>query len=395
LARLPYRGSVDPTPLKSAPDPALAAVAQRCLARRSDLFHAWIALVRESGRYRDSWVDEEELRAKALEVFELILCRIAGLEVSEDLSTVSERVGQRRAEQGVSLAEVQAAANLDFQIVWEAMLAEADDAEKAALLRHAPSIWAVVDHHTQRITAAYRFRLEEIERVSGDRRRDWFGRLLKCDGERPDVVRQASEALGLEVDGRFRVIIAARDHAARLRETRDTLAALRWSYHYQEVEVGDLLLVRSTAENDKRLMNALSGLRCAVAPPAYGLAEVPRATKIAADILMALRRDRQEPGLLEDTWFAVAAAQTPLVAQALAARIRKSLERVHDADVLIQTAQVFCDGDGTASRAATELFCHRNTVLNRLDKFRDLTGYDMRRPRDAATFLFAMSGEQE
>ncbi|MFC7657872.1 helix-turn-helix domain-containing protein [Pseudonocardia benzenivorans] len=52
---------------------------------------------------------------------------------------------------------------------------------------------------------------------------------------------------------------------------------------------------------------------------------------------------------------------------------------------------MFCDGDGTVSRAAGELFCHRNTVLNRLERLRSLTGVDVRRPRDAAGFLFAMS----
>lgn len=384
---------MDVTPLNAAP--ALAAVAERCLAHREDLFTTWIGLVRESGRYRDAWVDEEELRSKAFDVFELILGRVAGIIVSDDLAAISDRVGQRRAEQGVPLAEVQAAANLDFQVVWEALLSEANGPESEALLQEAPAIWAVVDAHTQRITAAYRRRIEEMERLSGDRRRESFGQLLKCDGERRDVVLRASEMLGLTVDGRFRVIVAPRDVAARLRAARDTLAALHSPHHYQEIEVGDLLLVQTSHENEKRLMNTIKGIRCAIAPPAYGLAEVPKATRIASDILLALPADHSGPATLEDTWFAVAAAQTPLVAQALASRIRRALDQVHDADVLIQTAEAFCNGDGTVSRAASELFCHRNTVLNRLEKLRELTGYDVRRPRDAATFLFAMSGEHQ
>nr|WP_239029147.1 helix-turn-helix domain-containing protein [Pseudonocardia acidicola] len=138
-------------------------------------------------------------------------------------------------------------------------------------------------------------------------------------------------------------------------------------------------------------MNCLSEIRCAIAPAAHGLDEVPRAVRIASDILAALPEDRDSPGLLEDAWLSVAATQAPLVTQALADRIQCALENVQDADVLIETARTFCEGDGTVSRTASELYCHRNTVLNRLERLRSLTGIDVRRPRDAASFLFAMS----
>lgn len=390
-ARLPYRDDVGHPDVDESSRHALRAVAGRCLPRVDDQYRAWLVLLRRSGLYGDSWVDHDELRAKALEVFELIWRRIAGFEVAEHLAEVSHRVGVRRAEQGVPLSEVQAAANRDFQVVWEAMLAEADDHEAAALLQHAPAIWAIVEDHTQRITEAYRRRSNELDDLSDDRRREWFRRLLKCDGERPDVVKNAAEVLELPVEGRFRVVIATREHAGRLRDARDALMALRWSFHYQEVEGGDLLVIQSTQEQDKRVMICLGGIRCAVAPPAHGLDEVPRATRIASDILAALPEDRSSPGLLEDAWLSVAATQAPLVTQALADRIHRCLENVQDGDVLLETARVFCDGDGTVSRAAGELFCHRNTVLNRLERLRSLTGVDVRRPRDAAGFLFAMS----
>ncbi|WP_052862804.1 helix-turn-helix domain-containing protein [Streptomyces niger] len=39
---------------------------------------------------------------------------------------------------------------------------------------------------------------------------------------------------------------------------------------------------------------------------------------------------------------------------------------------------------------ARELYCHRNTVLNRLTRFAELTGYHPARPAEAATVLFAL-----
>jgi hypothetical protein len=372
-------------------DPALAQVAVRCLERRNDLYDNWIALVRSSGRYRDSWVDESELRAKANQSFELILRGIAGEPVSDDLLATSDRVGERRADQGVSLAEVQAAANLDFQVIWEALLNEADPNEAAAMLRHAPQVWAVVDNHTRRISQAYQRRVVEMDRLSEDYRREWFRRLLKSGGERPDVVQEAAAALGFDPEARFMVSVADRAYAAHFRNARDTLAGLGRAYHYQEIEVGDLLVVPCTEDHDQRLATALACIRCAIAPAAHGLDEVPNAIKIASAILSALPPERTTPGRLKDAWFAVAAAQAPLVVNALAASLFDPLENVPDAETLIETALAYCNGDGTVSRVANQLYCHRNTVLNRLEKLRELTGHDVRRPRDAAAFLFVLS----
>ena len=376
-------------------DPALAAVAYRCLDQRFDLYDTWRELLIRAGRYHEPSLDEAELRETAGEAFELILKRIAGAKVSEHLRAVSDRVGARRAAQGVSLADVQAAANMDFQVVWEAMLGQANPTEAAAMLRSAPKIWAVVDDHTRRITHAYQKHMAELDRLSADKRREWFGRLMRSNGERSDVVQQAADVLGLDPHARYRVAVASREDASLLRNARDELAALRWSYHYQEIEGGDLLLVQCTKESDRRLLNCISAVRCGLAPPAHGLDEVPTASTIASEILGALRSDWVGPGVLEDAWLAVAAIQAPLVATALAERMKTSLASSPDATALVETARAYCNGDGTISRVASDLYCHRNTVLNRLEKFRELTGYDVRRPRDAATFLFAMGAVPE
>ncbi len=372
-------------------DPELARVASRCLERRGELYSTWIALVRNSGRYRDSWVDESELHVKANESFELILRRLADRPVSDELRGISDRVGERRAEQRVSLMEVQAAANLDFQVVWEALLAEADAEEAAALLRNAPRVWSVVDDHTRQITQAYQRRVIQMDRLSDDNRREWFRRLQKSGGERPDVVNDAAAALGFDVDGRFLVSVADRAFASQFRDARDTLVGLGWASHYQEIEVGDLLLVQCTREHDRRFATTLQGIRCSISPPAHGLDEVPNATKIAAATLSALPFNQTSPGLLEDAWLAVAAAQTPLVVNALASKLFGALQSIPDASTLIETALAYCNGDGTVSRVANQLYCHRNTVLNRLEKLRELTGFDVRRPRDAAAFLYALN----
>lgn len=367
----------------------LARLATRGLSRCSELYEKWIYLVRSAGWYRGSWVDEYDLQTKADRSFELILRKIAGQPISEDLALVSEQVGRRRANQGVSLTEVQEAANLDFQIVWEMLLDEASKSEVEAMLLNAPSIWAIVGAHAREIRRAYLERTVEVDRRSEDVRRDWLVRLQKSHGERPDIVEKAADVLGFLADSRFLVFVADREHAAALRKARDLVTSRGIPTHYQEIEQGDLLVAQAAPHEDAGLWNPLRGVRCAIAPPAHGLAEVPNAITIASVVLSALPPEQSTPGRIEDAWSAVAASQAPLVVNALAESTFKELMKSSDAELLVETALTYCYSDGTISRVAKQLHCHRNTVLNRLEKLRQLSGYDIRVPRDAAAFLFA------
>lgn len=55
------------------------------------------------------------------------------------------------------------------------------------------------------------------------------------------------------------------------------------------------------------------------------------------------------------------------------------------------TALAYLD-TGSVSEVAGALYCHRNTVLNRLRRFGRLTGLDLTRPRDAALAVVLLSG---
>ncbi|GAA0465182.1 helix-turn-helix domain-containing protein [Streptomyces olivaceiscleroticus] len=61
----------------------------------------------------------------------------------------------------------------------------------------------------------------------------------------------------------------------------------------------------------------------------------------------------------------------------------------HERARLLEAVTAYCD-TGSATMAARELYCHRNTVLNRLTRFAELTGYHPTRPAEAATILFAL-----
>lgn len=49
---------------------------------------------------------------------------------------------------------------------------------------------------------------------------------------------------------------------------------------------------------------------------------------------------------------------------------------------------------GSLLGTAATIYCHRNTVLNRLHRIEELTGLDITKPADAALAMVALAAQQ-
>ncbi|WP_424533969.1 PucR family transcriptional regulator [Sphaerisporangium viridialbum] len=61
-----------------------------------------------------------------------------------------------------------------------------------------------------------------------------------------------------------------------------------------------------------------------------------------------------------------------------------------DRDVLLATLSAWLRCEGSAARAAGRLYCHRNTVFNRIRRVERLTGRSVSRPRDIVELALAL-----
>lgn len=59
-------------------------------------------------------------------------------------------------------------------------------------------------------------------------------------------------------------------------------------------------------------------------------------------------------------------------------------------DTLLRTLRVWLDCAGSTAAAAERLYCHRNTVLNRLRRLEHLTGRKLAHPRQALELALAV-----
>ncbi|MFE0427456.1 helix-turn-helix domain-containing protein, partial [Streptomyces sp. NPDC058953] len=70
----------------------------------------------------------------------------------------------------------------------------------------------------------------------------------------------------------------------------------------------------------------------------------------------------------------------------------RAVEPAERAD-LLTTLAAWLDRGGSTRRAGELLYCHRNTVLNRLRRLERLTGRSLANPRDVVDLAMALDAE--
>ncbi|WP_344329377.1 helix-turn-helix domain-containing protein [Streptomyces macrosporus] len=368
----------------------LHRLAHDCLDHLEELIERYVAEVADFEGYR-STVDTEDLRATARDCFELLLRLIGGLPMREDLRGVSDRLGRRRAHQGVPLERMLQAVRMDFRVLWTVFLERVPPEELSELTREAVRVWDAVEFHTVRAHAGY---LDEVAVLAREREREraaLMGRLLSSDGRDQQLVAQVATLLRVSAQDDFVVAIAppaSQDAMRRAVAARPAgLVA-----HLQQHQGVLVLVARLPRGGDRALPPAwLEGVPCAVGPPARGLARVPGVVRAAEAIAVAMDPAADGPVTLTDAWMPVATAGLGPIADMLADSVLSGLDPLppHERERLLETVTVYCDS-GSVAETAAALYCHRNTVLNRLRRFTELTGFDPTRPREAATVLFAL-----
>ncbi len=293
--------------------------------------------------------------------------------------------GQRRAEQGMPLESVLHAYRLGYRIIWEGLVAEArehgpDGVE--GLVEAATEVWMLVDEFSSTVADSYRATETEYARRD-DRRRDALvDALLEGRGTERSVAADAAAALDLPEHGRYAVVVLAGADASRPATEALRARGLRVAWRNRtDREIGLVSLGRSDPGDVVDALSAGGGFRAGVSPAVEGLAEVDVAHRFAETALRALpageplvaELDARLPGALLVT------------APDLSARlVQRALGGLFELDtgectVLLDTLRAWLDTGGSAGPTAARLYCHRNTVLNRLRRLESLTGRSLDR----------------
>ncbi|WP_051579912.1 PucR family transcriptional regulator [Pseudonocardia acaciae] len=388
----------------SAPLPAHASAALTVLCRElldeldpiTD--RLTLLILRRDGIYTELGVPiHDDLRATCRGNLERALTQLAGdLPDGVDGAERTKETGRKRARQGVPLETVLRAYRLGGRVLWDRLLTVSRErfqgAYDAALLDAAGHVWRLIDNSSSHLVDAYRS--EEARLLSHDlgRRYAVLDALLAGRAEDPAFVRDAARVLGLPEDAALLCVVAPVDSPSDepLHSPQEALRAVGatslWHLHRSDL-VGLVALPAVPSGSAGPVVEALR--RCAhgrvgVSPVVGGLAEATigyRLAKLAARTMPAGSGGVAE---LEDRLPEALLADSPELTPRLLRAAFGDLLDLPDAErrTLLDTLRAVLEADGSPTRAAQALFCHRNTVMYRMARIEKVTGRRLTDHRD-------------
>ncbi|GAA0928517.1 helix-turn-helix domain-containing protein [Pseudonocardia zijingensis] len=346
--------------------------------------------VRAIAPYGRGVVPHELLEADADRTFDYLLRRIAGQPVPERLLDIGPSIGRDRARRGVPLNDLLTAVRLDFRVLWAGLRERADADDEPVLVARVEDVWAAVEDYTTQIQMSYQAESALLARERQGERTMLVAALLAGPDPDPDEVERLAVALDVDVDADLLVAAASPAAGTALRRAADRLGADGRMVHLQSTGRHVVLMARWEGTTGAPVRAALAGVPCGVGPMAHGLANVPRSARIAGEIVdvsPALTGPRELP----DAWLPLTVARLGDTAPDLVAVELAGLADVpaRERERLLAAVRAYAV-TGSVAQVAARLYCHRNTVLNRLRRFTELTGRDVTVPADAAVVLLAL-----
>ena len=367
--------------------PRWRALLAELLRREHLLVDGLMSHVEDGSRFYGGLVGADDFKESSADAFRHLLGQLIDGRPPDALADLPRRIGILRAAQGVPLESVVATVREDFTVLWSTLLWVAGKSDMPALISHVNDLWRVVEDFATEIQVSYLRESAARTELDRSRQRAMVSALFSAAELSAGLLRQVAGTLGVDEAASFEVI--ATDPADR--EELDTFVAQLLGHRVFVTDVEDVVIAFwATGGADTAF--PLTGLRCGRPPTARRLADVPARAHAARRILRAVPAGTHEPATMTDVWARLASAH---LKDASAEFVEELMHRLDECpelerDRIIATArEYFATGSITAT--SQNLFCHRNTVLNRLRRLRELTGLDLAVPRDVALAVVLLS----
>ncbi|RII41270.1 PucR family transcriptional regulator [Galactobacter valiniphilus] len=329
-------------------------------------------------------VDHDDIRRTAPQSFATLLSSIA--DPSADTAAMAQRLGARRAQQGVPLDALTEAVRIDLQLVWRQLNLLASPEQVGLVASRFEHVMRVLDSYVLAVQKAF---LSEQAALARDARLGTereLAHLFNAPALSEAELERVAAAMGVATHEPFELAAFSNANAAEARRiAEDALVSGRvFSYAFRDIEC--LFWLRDTRPDAGRgtrtlpLLGAVPG----VLIPASGVSDLPRAAATGRVVLEAtpgIDRLRQVPEL----WAPLAAHALDSAAPGTVSELLSGLGDLEDyeRERVLATARAYLE-TGSVKSAAELVFCHRNTVINRLAVFKAHTGLDLNLPRQAA-----------
>ncbi|GAB2692541.1 PucR family transcriptional regulator [Nocardia thraciensis] len=387
----------------AAPHPPLSTPGIRTLAAacRADITVLTRRLISAIFTDNPEWTDytsvpRADLRDGCRRYLTRILELLGGEASDPERDDVAASIGKHRAEQGVPLEAMLRTFRLGGGIVWEALLDRADNVGPQEIREAGTAMWAVIDGLSSALVTSYRN--TELEQVRRDERRRHalIEDLLAGRAHDAGFAARAARELELPPQGAYLVVAARGDDRPLRAGAETTLSALgiRSVWHDRvDTTIGLVSLERRDSDVVLHHLRPLVRGRAGASPAVPGLAQVDSAHALALVALETLPTGTTGLASLDERYPEALLARSPDLTDLL---LRRALGPVLDLpekerDILLRTLAAWLAENCSAANAAPLLHCHRNTVINRLQRISTLLGRPLEGQRSYVELSLALA----
>lgn len=322
-------------------------------------------------KYGDDAVASADVVEVVDDSLEMFLLQLAGTPLPERLQSFPERLGTRRAGQGVPESLLLEGVRTNFAVLWEAFKQAAGEAEPELLVAQVETLIGLVEQQVSRVQRAY---LTESQRLSQDTRRTIdhaLARFITGDLLSQSELTLLAEALGAPSDGELWVALLSPSGVPLERLLAPWRASLSWQ--------GVFVLLSPDHTQPDLPAEARGVITRHPAPLDRLPALVREMTRLTTPL--------QHSGVayLDDLVLHSAHASAAGHFDDPASVLGRDFFEIREVEQtrLRETLRAFAE-TGTVGGAAALLFCHRNTVVTRMRRVEALTGYNPLVPRQLA-----------
>ena len=311
--------------------------------------------------------------------------------------------GRARAAQGAPLAEMLTAYRVGVAELWTAMAATArrlPGTPDADVIDLAGDVFAVQNTYTDAALAAYRDEAREMLRAR-ERERAALVEVILAGAAAKGTLWEVANALRLPLDGAF-LVIAAETQPGHdpIPRAESALAVLDVRSVWRldaELSLGVLSLPDRARNSAVLTLIGRHATRRVGASPLFS--ELHQASWALELARLALGSNPANSGVTQfrDSPIDLLVAAAPHAALEAARAVLGTLLTLPEDELalLLSTFEAWVRASGSATTAATELYCHPNTVRYRLRRIEAGTGRTLANPGDAAELVTAVRAWRE
>lgn len=368
----------------SSSEPEWATIVERLWQERELLVTDFLQRF-SAVSYGEARVPEQDVYQTAVDTMDMFIYQMAGAELPADLRALPRNIAIRRARQGVPLDAFLEAIRNDFRVLWKGLERVARPDGISILVSNMDRVLDMVEGYVSNIQQAF---AEEEALLARDKRvyrQRLLSRLFLAHSIDVGGVDEISSALGVQPQATFEVLAVIED---AIPEAQRRYGSSDDVYLYEN---GEALYVFRQERKGRSWLRDSPGFAAGYVAEVSGLASVPSAAASAA-VLARHRRAESTLATVEETWMGIAHGLLETTLPGFSTRVIAALDKCtpHERDRLLQVARSYAR-TGSIKETSEELYCHRNTVVNRLRSLQEVIGLDLTVPAEAAKALVALS----